>query len=184
MTTLSELPSDLPIPEDDGACDHLEGMLLPELFLISTDNDQINLSDLSGLTVIYIYPMTGRPDVSLPDGWDQIPGARGCTPQSCSFRDNHDELKQLNATVYGLSSQSTEYQKEVAERLHLPFSILSDESLKFAQALSLPTMNIDGNILIKRITLICNDRKITKLFYPVFPPDLNVNDVIKYMKSC
>lgn len=182
MTTLSDLPSDLPIPLDDGACDHLEGLQIPELILPSTNNDQINLSKLSGLTIIYIYPMTGRPDVPLPDGWDQIPGARGCTPQSCSFRDSHEELKEFKASVFGLSTQSTSYQKEAADRLHLTFPLLSDESLQLTEALSLPTMSVNKMTLIKRITLVCNDRKIVKVFYPVFPPDLNIYEVIEFLK--
>lgn len=143
---------------------------------------EVNLSSLSGLTVIYIYPMTGRPDTPLPDGWRQIPGASGCTPQSCSFRDHNEELNQLNATVFGLSTQSTVYQQEATERLHLPFALLSDEALKLAEALSLPTMEVEGKTLIKRITLICNNAVIKKVYYPVFPPDQNANEVIIAVK--
>mgnify|MGYP000002156672 CR=1 FL=1 len=127
--------------------------------------------------------MTGQPSIALPDGWDQIPGARGCTPQACSFRDHSNELKKLNSTVYGLSTQSAEYQSEVAQRLHLPFSLLSDEKLKFTKALSLPTMDVDGLTLIKRLTLICEDRVIKHVFYPVFPPDKNVDQVIEWLQK-
>jgi peroxiredoxin len=183
MTTLSELPPDLPIPIDDGACDHLEGTSLPNLSLASTKGGEINLSSLSGLTVIYIYPMIGRPDTPLPDGWDQIPGARGCTPQSCSFRDLHEELSKLNATIFGLSTQSTSYQQEAAERLHLPFVLLSDESLKLVEALSLPTIDVENKTFIKRITLICNNDIITKVFYPVFPPGQGASVVIDYLNE-
>ena len=181
MTNLSELPADLPVPIDDGACDHLTGVLLPDILLPSTKGGRVSLSSLNGVTVLYIYPMTGRPDTPLPDGWDQIPGARGCTPQSCSFRDHYDDLKRLGAEVYGLSTQSTSYQLEAAERLHLPFAILSDEALEFAQALNLPTMEVEGMILIKRITFICDNRRIKKVFYPVFPPDRNADQVLEYL---
>jgi peroxiredoxin len=183
MTKLSELPTDLPIPEDDGACNHLLGMNLPNLSLTSTKGNDVNVSQLNGITIIYIYPMTGRPDIPLPDRWDQIPGARGCTPQSCSFRDHNEELSKLNATVYGLSTQSTPYQNEAAARLRLPFALLSDDNLKFANALSLPIMEIEGKTLIKRITLICDGKEIKHVFYPVFPPDLNAEQVIEWLRS-
>ena len=183
MTNLSESPADLPVPVDDGACDHLTGSRLPDVSLPSTKGGQVSLSTLTGLTVVYIYPMTGRPGTPLPDGWDDIPGARGCTPQACSFRDHHSELKQLGAEVYGLSTQSISYQLEAAERLNLPFALLSDEDLRFAEALELPTMEVDGMTLIKRITLISNDGRITKVFYPVFPPDQSADEVIKYLTS-
>jgi len=181
VSSLSELPSDLPVPVDDGACKHLNGRSLPDLSLASTKGGEVNISSFRGLTVIYIYPMTGRPDIPLPDGWDQIPGARGCTPQSCSFRDHYEELSRLNATVYGLSTQSTSYQQEAAERLHLPFALLSDEALELTEALSLPTMEIEGKTLIKRTTIICDNRVITKVFYPVFPPDANADQVIEWL---
>ena len=180
-TRLTELPTGLPRPEDDGASDHLLGMSLPNLSLASTQGGEVNVSLLSGLTVIYIYPMTGRPDVPLPDGWDQIAGARGCTPQACSFRDHSAELKQLNARVFGLSTQPGGYQREVAERLHLPFALLSDEGLAFAAKLSLPTMDVAGQTLIKRITLICDGGKIVKVFYLVFPPDTHAVQVIEWL---
>lgn len=182
MSSLTDLPNDLPIPIDDGACDHLTGITIPDVTLASTKGGNVNLSSLRGLTVIYIYPMTGQPDAPLPEGWDKIPGARGCTPQSCSFRDHHEELKQLGAKVYGLSTQSTAYQLEVAERLHLPFALLSDEGLKLVEKLSLPTMMVGKNTLTKRTTLICDNNLITKVFYPVYPPDQNANEVINFIK--
>lgn len=183
MINLTESPADLPVPVDDVACVHLTGLRLPDVSLPSTKGGWVLLSALTGLTVIYIYPMTGRPGTPLPDGWDQIPGARGCTPQSCSFRDHHDELKQLGADVYGLSTQSTPYQLEAAERLHLPFAILSDEDLRFAKALNLPTLEVEGMTLIKRITLICDNGRIERVFYPVFPPERSADQVIEYLIS-
>ena len=182
MSNLSELPTDLPRPVDDGACDHLTGMYLPDITLASTQGGEVNLSLLSGLTVIYIYPMTGRPGVSLPDGWDQIPGARGCTPQACAFRDHSVELNELNTRVFGLSTQSEAYQCEVAERLHLPFALLSDASLFFATKLSLPTIAVEGQTLLKRITLVCDGREIVQVFYPVFPPDASANQVVNWLR--
>ena len=125
MKTLTDLPKDLPIPSDDGACDHLQNTKLPSIKLSTTNNSQVDFSSVSGLVVIYLYPMTGRPDVALPVGWDEIPGARGCTPQSCSFRDHYSELKALSTSVYGLSTQNIEYQKEAVIRLHLPFPLVS-----------------------------------------------------------
>ncbi|NRB43088.1 MAG: peroxiredoxin [Pseudomonadales bacterium] len=183
MSPLDELPLDLPIPIDDGACDHLVGIHLPDLELSTTYNDQVNFLSLSGCVVIYIYPMTGRPEVTLPDGWDQIPGARGCTPQSCSFRDHYQEIEKLNATVYGLSTQSTDYQLEAANRLHLPFPLVSDVNLEFITNLSLPTIKVEGMVLSKRITIIAYDGIIKKVFYPVFPPNENANQVIGYLNE-
>ncbi len=158
-------------------------MMLPDLPLASTHGDTVNLSSLCGLVVIFIYPMTGRPDTSLPEGWDQIPGTRGCTPQACSFRDYHDEMRQLNVTVYGVSTQSTAYQQEAADRLHLPFALLSDMDLEFVNLLSLPTIEVEDKTLSKRITLVCQDGIIVKVFYPVFPPDKNADEVINYLKQ-
>lgn len=183
MTRLTNLPDDLPIPIDDGRCNHLKNMNLPNVILNSTSNNKINLSSLKGLSVLYFYPMTGRPDIDLPSGWNEIPGARGCTPQSCSFRDNNQVLTNLQAKVYGISTQSTSYQKEMVERLHLPFEVLSDESLELTKELNLPTLIVNDMILIKRITLICKDDKIIKVFYPVFPPDKNVEEVIKWIEN-
>src|SRR5918997_2777811 len=157
---LLDLPEDLPVPVDDGACDHLPGMLLPSVYLRSTTGELVDLSTLTGTTVVYCYPLTGRPDLSLPEGWDEIPGARGCTPQSCAFRDHHADLQALDARVFGLSTQDTDYQQEAAGRLHLPFALLSDEGLQFAGALNLPTFEADGKTLIKRLTLVIEDGRI------------------------
>lgn len=183
MKQLTDLPNDLPIPIDDGKCDHLKGMNLPNITLDSTSNNKINLSLLKGLSVIYFYPRTGRPNVDLLQGWNEIPGARGCTPQSCSFRDNNQILTNLKAKVYGISTQSTAYQKEMVERLHLPFEVLSDENLELTKKLNLPTFNVEDMGLIKRITLICKDSEIIKVFYPVFPPDKNVEEVIRFIEN-
>ena len=179
-----ELPKDLPVPQDDGACKHLTGIRLPSIALRSTRGRTVDLSMLKGTTVVYIYPRTGRPDQELPTGWNAIPGARGCTPQSCAFRDHYQELKGLGVSeLFGLSTQDTAYQQEAVERLHLPFELLSDEKLEFAKALSLPTFEVDGMKLIKRITLIVCDGRIVKVFYPVFPPDKNAGEVIKWLTA-
>jgi peroxiredoxin len=179
-----ELPKDLPVPQDDGACNHLAGMQLPSVPLNSTRGRTVDLSKLKGTTVVYIYPRTGRPDQELPTGWNAIPGARGCTPQSCAFRDHYQELKQLGvAELFGLSTQDTAYQQEAVERLHLPFEILSDEKLEFQTTLKLPTFEADGMKLIKRITLIARDGRIVKVFYPVFPSDKNAGEVIEWLSA-
>ncbi len=182
MENLYELPESLPAPTDDGACDHLPGMRLPLMALPSTAGERVDLSGLPGRTVVYCYPRTGRPDEDLPQGWDEIPGARGCTPQSCAFRDHHAELQALGARVFGLSTQSTEYQREDASRLHLPFELLSDEELAFAGALGLPTFEVEGMTLIKRLTLIVDDGWIEKVFYPVFPPDENAEEIVGWLR--
>ena len=184
MTNFNQLPSNLPIPQDDGAADHLFGMHLPSLTLNATTASRFNLGESKGRLVIYCYPMTGQPNVALPEGWDQIPGARGCTPQSCTFRDNFSKLKELGVkNIFGLSTQNIEYQKELADRLHLPYPILSDEKLEFAKKLKLPLFKVEGMDLIKRITLILKDNEIVKYFYPIFPPTKNVVDVIEYLKK-
>jgi peroxiredoxin len=180
---LYDLPADLPVPVDDGACDHLAGNRLPSLPLLSTRGAWVDLSLRDARSVIYIYPRTGRPDAEPPQGWNEIPGARGCTPQSCAFRDHYLELKALGAEVFGLSSQDTEYQREAALRLHLPFALLSDEHLEFASALKLPTFEAAGMRLIKRITLIVQNGVIEQVFYPVFPPDKNAGEVIEWLKN-
>jgi len=177
------LPENLPAPTDDGACDHLTGMTLPSVSLASTSGKTVDLSKLTGTTVVYCYPMTGRPDRDLPEGWDDIPGARGCTPQSCAFRDHHEELQALGARVFGVSTQNTEYQREAIERLHLPYELLSDEGLAFAKALNLPTFEAEGMTLVKRLTLVIQDGKIEKVFYPVFPPDANAADVTAWLRG-
>lgn len=183
MTNLNQLPTDLPAPQDDGACKHLVGMALPNVVLLATDGSMVNLSQLPGRTVIYCYPMTGQPNVPLPEGWDQIPGARGCTPQSCAFRDHYQELQALNTNVFGLSVQSTDYQREMATRLHLPFQVLSDEQYQFQQALNLPTFVAAGMTLLKRVTLISNDGYIEAVHYPIFPSDSDPAWVLDYLNS-
>lgn len=180
---LYELPKGIPAPTDDGACNHLPGARVPSLALPSTSGGIVDLSDLPGRTVVYCYPMTGRPDQDLPPGWDGIPGARGCTPQSCAFRDHHEELRALGARVFGLSTQGTDYQREAAERLHLPFELLNDEGLAFTRALGLPTFEVEGMMLVKRLTLVIRGGWIEKVFYPVFPPGENAAEVIGWLQS-
>ena len=176
------LPPDIPVPQDDGAARHLAGLTLPDIALPATSGAPVNLSKLNGRTVLYIYPRTGVPGVDPPPGWDQIPGARGCTPQSCGFRDHFTELKGLGVShVYGLSTQDTAYQREAAERLHLPFAILSDAELKLARAIDLPTFTTSGMTLFKRMALVIDDGVIVKAFYPVFPPDKNAEEVIAWL---
>jgi peroxiredoxin len=180
---LFELPGDLPVPEDDGACDHLPGMQLPSLALAATDGSLVDLSSLPGRSVVYVYPRTGRPDQALPTGWDEIPGARGCTPQSCAYRDLAAEFAALGARVFGLSTQDTAYQQEAVTRLHLPFPLLSDEQLAFATALDLPTFAVDGMTLIRRLTLVIRDGVIETVFYPVFPPDADAAKVAEWLRK-
>ena len=180
-TNLQKLPDNLPVPEDDGACDHLPGVKLPHLLLASTSGKPVDLSELTGRAIVYCYPMTGRPDRDLPEGWDEIPGARGCTPQSCGFRDHHEEILGLGARIFGLSTQDTGYQREALERLGLPFEVLSDEGLSFAGALGLPTFEADGRTMIKRLTLVVYDGRIEKVFYPVFPPGENAGEVAGWL---
>ena len=177
-----ELPEDLPVPLDDGAARHLTGAKLPVLALAATDGSQVDLSRLSGRTVVYVYRRTGRPNQPLPTGWDGIPGARGCTPQSCGFRDHFAEMRRLGvAHLYGLSTQTTDYQREAVERLHLPFAILSDADFALTRALKLPTFEVDGMVLIKRMAWIVDDGTITHVFYPVFPPDKNAAEVTAWL---
>src|SRR5262249_2086527 len=176
-----ELPKGLPVPTDDGACDHLRGLRLPSVSLISTAGSAVDVANLSGRIIIYCYPRTGRPGQLLPTGWNEIPGARGCTPQSCGFRDHFAELEALGVRVYGLSTQDTNYQKEVVQRLNLPFELLSDSDLAFARNLQLPVFQVESMVLIKRLTLISDDGQISKVFYPVFPPDRNVDEVIEWL---
>ena len=180
---LHVLPENLPVPVDDGACDHLLGMRLPSLPLPATSGNRVDLATLPGRTVVYCYPRTGRPDQALPQGWNEIPGARGCTPESCAFRDHYGEIGALGARVFGLSTQDTAYQREAVERLHLPFDLLNDADLAFTTALRLPTFAVEGMTLIKRLTLILIDGRIEKVFYPVFPPDRNADDVISWLEQ-
>jgi peroxiredoxin len=181
---LATLPAGLPVPQDDGACDHLVGMAVPAMSLPSTAGWDIVLADTGQpRTVVYVYPRTGEPDKPSPEGWEQIPGARGCTPQSCAFRDHHRELLDLGAEVFGLSSQDTAYQQEMAARLHLPFEVLSDADLRFARALRLPTFDFEGMTLIRRLTLVLQAGRIEHVFYPVFPPDQSAADTIAWLRA-
>jgi peroxiredoxin len=178
------LPPNLPRPLDDGAADHLRGLAMPHISLSSTSGGMVDLGALSApRTVIYCYPMTGVPGKPLPDGWDEIPGARGCTPQSCGFRDHHEELARLGAALFGLSTQTNEYQRDMALRLHLPFEVLSDAQFKLCDALRLPTFEVDGMRLIKRLTLIIRDGRIEHVFYPVFPPNESADQVIAWLRA-
>jgi peroxiredoxin len=185
VSSYEHLPDDLPVPQDDGAANHLPGMAVPALTLTGTAGSRVALDDLPpGRTVLYLYPMSGRPGVDLPDGWDQIPGARGCTPEACAFRDHHADLLAAGASaVYGLSSQDTDYQAELAERLHLPFEILSDPALALADALRLPTFTADGSRLYARLTLIVADGRIEHAFYPIFPPDGHAAEVLAWLRD-
>ena len=177
------LPEDLPVPQDDGAARHLMGLKLPDVALFATDGAEVRLSELEGRTVVYVYPRTGRPGQALPTGWDAIPGARGCTPQSCGFRDHFADLKQLGVdALYGLSTQDNSYQREVAERLHLPFAILSDAEFQLTRAMRLPTFTVDGMTLIKRMAWVIDEGVVTHVFYPVFPPDRSADEVVAWLK--
>jgi peroxiredoxin len=177
------LPPDIPVPQDDGRARHLAGLKLPDVELPATSGGKVNLSKLKGRNVVYIYPRTGVPGVDPPPGWDQIPGARGCTPQSCGFRDHFAELKALGvANVFGLSTQDTAYQREAAERLHLPFPILSDAELNFALKLYLPMFMVAGMTLLARMALVIEDGIIVKAFYPVFPPDKSADEVVAWLR--
>lgn len=183
MSTLNVVDwGKIPAPEDDGAARHLVGLKLPSVSLAATDGRFVDLLALLGRTIVYAYPMTGRPDTPLPKGWDALPGARGCTPQSCSFRDHAAMLRGLGADhIFGLSAQDTDYQREAVERLHLPFPLLSDSDFAFAKALNLPIFDVEGRRLLKRLTMIVDDGSITHIFYPVFPPDRNAADVSDWL---
>jgi len=186
MNSSVEAPdwSAIPEPTDDGAARHLIDTWTPSVPLPATDGTTVDLSSLPGRVVVYAYPRTGTPGVDNPQGWDLIPGARGCTPQSCSFRDHFAELKALGVNrLFGLSTQDTSYQREAADRLHLPFPILSDEHLRLTRAMRLPTFETSGMTLLKRLTLVINDARIEHVFYPVFPPDRNVNDVLAWLAT-
>lgn len=185
MTDLTRLPPDLPVPEDDGAADHLAGADVPAVTLRSTDGSSVALHRLgAGRTIVYVYPMTGTPGVALPDGWDDIPGARGCTTEACDFRDHHDELVRAGATrVYGLSTQTTDAQSELVDRLHLPFPILSDTELRLAEAARLPTFEAGGLRLYRRLTLVIADGRVEHTFYPVFPPNEHASEVLAWLRA-
>jgi peroxiredoxin len=176
--------SQIPAPTDDGAARHLAGARLPSMSLPATDGTLVDLSSLPGRLVVYAYPRTGRPDAIGPDGWDLIPGARGCTPQSCSFRDNFAAFKALGVDrLFGLSTQDTAYQREAAERLHLPFPLLSDEHLELAARVRLPTFEIAGMTLLRRLTMVIERGTIEHVFYPVFPPDQDASNVLAWLKA-
>jgi len=178
------LPDHIPAPLDDGGADHLAGRRVADIDLPATAGGPVNLAKLAGRTVLYIYPRTGVPGIPNPEGWDLIPGARGCTPQSCSFRDHADDLRRLGvAHLFGLSTQDTAYQREAATRLHLPFPLLSDEGLAFTRALALPTFTAQGMTLLKRMALVIDAGTIVKVFYPVFPPDRNAAMVIDWLQA-
>ena len=177
--------SAIPAPVDDGAADHLTGLRLPAIALPATDGSSFTLGALAGRTLVFAYPRTGVPSEPSPVAeWDQIPGARGCTPQSCAFRDLHRDLKAAGAArVFGLSTQDSAYQREARDRLHLPFELLSDEALALTRAARLPTMQVAGMTLIRRLALVIDDGAITKVFYPVFPPDRNARDVLAWLEA-
>ncbi|WP_344655022.1 MerR family transcriptional regulator [Catenulispora subtropica] len=182
---LYSLPLDLPVPADDGAADHLPGRPVPDVWLLSTAQEIIGLDALGpGRTVLYVYPLSGRPDVDIPDGWNAIPGARGCTVEACGFRDHHAELLAAGAgRVFGLSSQDTAYQRELVDRLRLPFAMLSDPQLRLAGALNLPTFEAHDRVLYKRLTLVVRDGVIEHCFYPVFPPNLHAQQVLAWLEE-
>jgi peroxiredoxin len=181
---LHSLPKGLPVPTDDGACDHLPATHLPSVPLAATDGTVVDLSKVAGLAVVFAYPRTGRPnEPSLVPDWDQIPGARGCTPQTCGFRDLHSEFAALGCRVVGLSTQDTTYQKEMARRLHVPFPVLSDAELRLTTALRLPTFEAVGQTLLKRLAWVARDGVIAKVFYPVFPSDRNATDVLAWLRA-
>jgi len=177
--------SKIPAPTDDGGAAHLRGVMVPPVTLLATNDTSVMLSNLRGRTVVFAYPRTGEPGrIALVDDWDMIPGARGCTPQTCAFRDLFAELRAAGAAhVFGLSTQSNAYQIEMASRLHLPFPVLSDEKLELTHALNLPTMQVAGLTLIKRLALIIDDARIAHVFYPVFPPDRNAGEVLAWLKE-
>jgi peroxiredoxin len=186
MTDYTTLPENLPVPLDDGAADHLPSLAIPKLTLPAADGSTVALDKLGvGRTVIYLYPLTGRPGIDLPDGWDSIPGARGCSTEACDFRDHFDELRAAGVdAVYGLSSQDTEYQSEVVDRLRLPFTMLSDQRFDLADALNLPTFEATGHDrLYSRLTLVIRDGRIEHVFYPIFPPNTHARQVLAWLKA-
>ena len=177
------LPDNLPIPKDDGAADHLVGMKMPQVNLLATNGELMDLAKLSGLLVLFCYPMTGVPGIPLPPGWDEIPGARGCTPQACSYRDAYPELRKRVTKVFGISTQSSSYQKELHDRLELPYEILSDEKFELQTSLNLPTFEVEGKRLLKRLTLVVRDGLIDMVHYPVFPSNKDVDWVLEKLSK-
>tara|TARA_Y100000590_G_scaffold341913_1_gene390247 strand:+ start:278 stop:832 length:555 start_codon:yes stop_codon:yes gene_type:complete len=181
---LNNFPSNLPIPKDDGACDHLINQAIPSISLFNQDGNLLELKRYDTFKIIiYCFPMTGHPDKPLPNNWNDIPGARGCTPQTCSFRDHYDDLIKLNSIPIGISSQSYEDLKEMTTRLKVPYDVLSDYKLTFTKSMNLPTFNIDNQVFIKRLTMIIENSIIKKVFYPIFPPDLHINEVINWLSN-
>jgi peroxiredoxin len=185
MTDYTQLPADLPVPEDDGAADHLPGRRVPDVTLPATSGEAVALGGLGpGRSIVYVYPMTGQPAVALPEGWDDIPGARGCTTEACDFRDHHAELLDAGAArVFGLSSQDTDYQREMVQRLRLPFAVLADTDLALAGRLELPTFEAAGTTLYKRITLVIRDDAIEHAFYPISPPNEHAQQVLRWLRD-
>lgn len=183
LMSYSHMPDDLPVPADDGAADHLPGARMPSLSLPGTAGETVRLDALGrGRSVLYVYPLTGRPDTDLPEGWSAIPGARGCTPEACGFRDHHGELLAAGASrVFGLSSQDTDYQREVVQRLDLPYQMLSDPAMRLAGELGLPTFSAGGMTLYKRLTLVISGSIIEHVFYPVFPPGEHAQQVLSWL---
>ena len=180
---LTKLPDDLPVPDDDGACNHLTNFTIPPISLPNQDGNLLRLNRLDTFKIVlYCYPMTGRPDRSLPPNWDLIPGARGCSPQTCDFRDNYDEIVSLNAIPIGVSTQLVDDLKEMVTRLGVIYDVVSDINLEFAKKLTLPTFNIEDKVFLKRTTLIIKKSVIKKIFYPIFPPNKHVHEVIEWLK--
>jgi len=177
------LPDNLPVPEDDGAADHLPGARLPDIALASSSGGVVSIAETGApRAVIFAYPRTGRPNQLMPDGWDAIPGARGCTPQTCAFRDLHHAFTALETRVYGLSTQKTDDQREMVERLHVPFPVLSDAQLELTRSLRLPTFEVEGMTLLKRLTLVIGDGFIETVFYPVFPPNKSADTALEWLR--
>ena len=186
MTDYTALPAGLPVPTDDGAADHLPGTKLPSMSLATSDGKTVDLADLGpGRTIVYLYPLTGRPGVDLPQGWDSIPGARGCSTEACDFRDHFANLQQAGASqVYGMSSQDPDYQAEVVERLHLPFVMISDPQLALGDAVNLPMFSAPGHDrLYSRLTLVVRDGTIERAFYPIFPPNTHAQQVLDWLRE-
>lgn len=183
MSRATYIPTDLPVPEDDGASDHLPGAAIPDVSLTATDGKQVDLATLPGRTVIFCYPRMAGPDESVPDDWNAIPGARGCTPESCAFRDLYSEFQSLEVGVFGISTQPTAAQAETHTRLHLPYPLLSDSELLLTSELLLPTFVWRDIVCLKRLTLVVQDGMIEHVFYPIFPPDAHPTEVLRWLRE-